>query len=384
MGLVLARTSLRFPLAALLFVSGALLVSLSSGSASAGTQLQIGSGTAQVGEPFVTSVSATVAAVDTVNAFDVTLSFDPNVATVSGVTLSPGWTPLATGPNPTGSLRVAAFQFGTSCGPGACQLFSISWNAVNGGTSQLALTSQPPLAGTNNSIAGAITSVAVVSGTLTVTGGVTTPTNTPVAPTNTAAAPTSTPVAPTNTAVAPTSTPAAPTSTPVAAPATPSAPTPTPTSLPVPATSGSDTPSGPPQAPVTSQGSVILPTTNQPSFPSVSQPEEAPPPASGHQPSPGVVQPPVASAGDSKPTSGEVPAGAFIPLPPRTGDSVGRPQLDLREHTRVVGYALMVTSAILLASLARGRRERPVHRLDSEAEALVERYLDRQLERGRD
>jgi len=44
----------------------------------------------------------------------------------------------------------------------------------------------------------------------------------------------------------------------------------------------------------------------------------------------------------------------------------------------------MVTSAILLASLARGRRERPVHRLDSEAEALVERYLDRQLERGRD
>ena len=393
-------------------MAGTLLVSLTPGGASPGTQLQMGNASAQVGQQFQVSVAASVASVDTVNAFDVTLNFDPSVVHVSGVTMASGWTELArTWNNQAGSLRVAAFQLSTSCGPGTCPLFSVTWTAVGAGTAQLSVTSVAPLAGTNDGAAGAISAVVTTGGTITVSGGTSgstatstsvpptstpvPPTNTPVPPTNTPVPPTNTPVLPTNTPVPPTNTPqatstsAAPTSTPVTATNTPAPATSTPappTNTPTASGSGAANAPGPsPQAappaplvPAAPTGPITTPGQSTQHVPNPG--DTAIPPAPK---GPGNVQGPDSLSGNAAAPSVSGTPVRIVPLPPQTGDSSAGAATGFAGQARLSGYILVSLGGLLALSLLKGGRRTQPSRVDPEAMAMVERYLESQAERGK-
>lgn len=398
MRIAFTRRRVRFPLAALLFTMGALLVSISAGSASPGTQLLLGSGSAQVGQQFSTSTSASLAPVDTVNTFDVSLSFNATIASVSGITLSPGWSQLVlTWNNGAGTLRVAGTQLGIGCASGQCPLFSVLWNATGAGQSQLTLSSATPLAGSNNGTEGGISNVTTSGGLLTVTGAAppATATSTPVPPTNTPVPPTSTPVPPTNTPVGPTNTPGAPTNTPVGPTNTPVAPT----NTPVPPTGGAPTATATvppatatsPAAPTTVAATPTTAPTTAAAPIALATPLAPPPSGTGSAPGtvvlpfdPAPVPPAPVILGAASPTPrASALAPTFIPLPPRTGDSAVSPRSAHAEKARVSGYLLMGAAVLLLLSMTTSRRPRRATPLGKTGATVVEQYLDEQVERGK-
>lgn len=345
--------------AAVMFALGALLVSLAPGEASSGTSLSTGSGGASVGTPFNTAASVSLTGADELNAFDVTLSYNASIAVPTSVALNSAWTiALDTGTIGPGTIHVAASRLGFCTG--TCPLFTVSWNAVGGGSFQVSADSYV-LAGRQSGGLGNLTQTSLASGTITVTGGQPTPTNTPVppTPTNTSVPPTSTSVPPTSTAV-PTNTPAAPTasatSTVTAAPTQPAS-TPTPAA---PAAEPTNTPiTAAPTVPA-----VVTSPTPLASAPTASVPANPGPT------SPVILAPsgdaPAAPAQGDQGSSGPQP-GQIIPLPPRAGDS---PAASDSSPLKALGILLMAGSGLVLVTgLAGGRRPRAVG-------PAVDRYLD--------
>ena len=180
------RTQNLFLLA--LFVIGAVMAGTAASSGSSGTSIRVGGGSGPVGQTVTTGVAVSVQQSDSFNAFDVTLRFDPSVASVSSVTLGPGWVvpPLvSTIDNASGSLRVAAFQLGAGCRGGTtCALFSIAWKGLTAGSSTVHVVTEQ-LAGSDGGSAGIVTSVTYTDGNLQITA--------PVPPTATPNPPTATP-----------------------------------------------------------------------------------------------------------------------------------------------------------------------------------------------
>jgi hypothetical protein len=365
----LSRTGLTWVAALVMFTIGALLVSLAPGAASAGTTLSVTGGTANVGGTMSSAASVSVAAPDELNAFDVTISYNASVVVPTSVTLNSAWTiPLDAGTIGPGTIHVAASRLGFCTG--TCPLFTVNWNAVGSGSVPLS-PSNYVLSGRQSGVAGNITQTSVSAGTLTVNGQqtatntpVTPATNTPVTPgTNTPVAPatstpvtpaaTSTPVTPaTGTAVAPVTSTAATTNTPVTAVST-AAPSSTAVAAPLvqtPAPEPTDTGAAPPPA---------EPTPAAPSSGGPTDPPDTPAPAS---PAPVVNAPALPRA--------NAPAGAAVPLPPRTGSSAvqgatGSPWLPL-------GWILMALSGVLVVGeYIRSARDR-----HSAFSLTVSGYLD--------
>jgi hypothetical protein len=178
---------LHLPVIVLLFLLGCVLVSTTTGSGSSGTTLRVGSASITLGQVGRTDVVAAPTGGDTVNAFDISVSFDPSVVTVAGVTMATGWTSpalAATIDNAAGSIRIASFQLGVGCVTDTpCPLFSVSWLPLKVGSTTLHVTSQQ-IAGSNAGAAGLVLGVVPLDGSVTVIP-VTTPTPTPWLPTAT-------------------------------------------------------------------------------------------------------------------------------------------------------------------------------------------------------
>jgi hypothetical protein len=203
------------------------LVGVTNSEASTGTSVTVQSRTIAVNTTTTTLVRLNaLAAGDSVNSYDITLTFNPAVVSATGVTaVAAEWGTLAPTPvidNAAGTVRLAALRqpVGASC-TAACDLFTVSWQAKPlGGTSPIALAASSQLAGKNAATSGGVlVTFASTAGTISVTGGAT--------PTNTVAAAT-----PTRTA-----TPAPATATPTrTATPVPATATPTRTATPKPAT----------------------------------------------------------------------------------------------------------------------------------------------------
>jgi hypothetical protein len=192
---------------------GAWLTGAASGQASAGTSLTVQSRTIAVNQTTTTLVRLnTLAAGDSVNSYDITLTFNPAVLSATGVTtVAAQWSALAPTPvidNAAGTVRLAALRqpVGTSC-TAACDLFTVDWLAKPlGGASPVSVSAASQLAGQDAAGGAVLVTFASTAGTISVTGGAT--------PTNTVRASTATP---TRTA---TSAPATATPTRTATPAT--------------------------------------------------------------------------------------------------------------------------------------------------------------------
>lgn len=151
----------------------------------------------QVDTPIVASLSGSV------YGWDVTLSYDPSILSVSAVDLGT-WTQLNTcGLACTpGTLRLAGYST-TPC-TGSCLLFTVTWNTIKPGTSQIQIT-KSQLAGRENGVfSGSLN--ATLNGTA-ITVDSPTPTPLPSTPTPTAVPPTASPTA--TATSTPTSTPTA-------------------------------------------------------------------------------------------------------------------------------------------------------------------------------
>lgn len=371
----------RLPLTAAIFCAGALLYSVSSSGASAGTSIGVGGGSAAPGGSISSPVTVGLAPNDTVNGFDVTIGYNSAVVTANSVSLGAGWVQggnvTTTINNAAGSVRVQGFQLGTGCSISPCALFTVNWNAVASGTTQASVSAQQ-LSGSNGGAAGQITGVGSSPGNLTVTGGQSTPptstatsvpptaTNTPLPPTatqtNAPNTPAATTAAPTNTPVpAATSTPAQPTTAPTQ-PAATSTPAAQPTSNPVVIAPGPQDPPSPNSPSV--QGPLPAPSVNAPANPSVNNPSSGPAP----------------SVGGNAPSSSDGNGGVrFIPLPPRTGTgTVGEGGTPL---TGRIGLALMAVSG-LMATWSLVTRRKPAT-VGGGRDDVVGRYLDDAERRGR-
>ncbi|MGE0599938.1 MAG: hypothetical protein AB7J35_10280 [Dehalococcoidia bacterium] len=181
----------------------ALVLGVVDSFASGGTTIGAGSATIQENGQGETTTVITRAVDDAhLNAFDISLSFDPSVVSVASVAPAAGWSfmPAPMIDNVAGSVRVVAVRF-DQCGT-TCPAFAVTWNGLAAGVSPLALNGDPnqSLAGTGQYIASGFT-----GGSITVTAPPT-PAATP-SPTSTAsptASPASSPTAsPTATATAP-------------------------------------------------------------------------------------------------------------------------------------------------------------------------------------
>lgn len=127
---------------ALLAIAG-LAFGLVSTNASAGTVISAGSTTIQ-GATGSTTASITRAPADeSLNAFDVTLAFNPAVVSVANVAAGTGWSlmPAPRIDNSAGTVQVVAVRFDT-CATN-CPIFTVSWDAVAPGTSPLTLVGNP-------------------------------------------------------------------------------------------------------------------------------------------------------------------------------------------------------------------------------------------------
>jgi hypothetical protein len=317
------------PLLALAFAFGVVLVAVAPGAASAGTMVNVGGASAQAGQMASSTVSVSLSGSDTMNGFDVTVTFDPSIAHVASVAIAAGWSQpplIKTVDNTTGSVRIAAFQLGTGCAAGtSCPLFSISWQTLSAGISSVHISSQQ-LGGNNGGSVGFLTNVNTSDGVLTVNGPTSpgtpaTATNTPVpSPTATRVPATATPmtVPPTATAVIP---------APVNSPAVQS-----PTVAP-----SSDPPSGA-VVPVDSPPPAVVAGAEGTSVPPQAVPPIVPVPATVQT---AAVATPTAQT-QTQPSS--VGASA-TPRPPSTGNgssAAGVPDV------RIAGMALMVLSALAL------------------------------------
>ncbi len=379
--------------AASLFAAGALLVSLAPGSASAGTQLVVTGGSASPGGTVTSQVSASLVVADSLNGFDVTITYNPAVVSPASITLAGGWTQLAGQPGTTGSLNVAAFRldFCTS----SCPLFTITWNAAAPGAGQVQVSAFT-LAGDTGTVSGALTGVTTSVAAVTVNGVQPTasntavqPTNTPVPPTNTPVQPTNTPLPPTSTSVAPTNTPIPPTNTPVP-PAT-TAPTNTP--APQPTATPSNSASSPTATPAVPAANTTGPSSGapaptvepQPAAPITNAPAPAPgnPIPSDRQPVPVVPGAPVPIAQPSVAprASGLLPDGS-PPKPPATGMGF-RPGSGPGGDLQAFGYVLIALSAAILGVQALGKARPVVAGLDARARSTIERYLEDLEDRAR-
>jgi hypothetical protein len=95
---------------------------------------------AAVGQRVDSVVVVDIGTDDTVNAFDLTVHFDPKVAAVASICLDNGWARSLTASwdNASGTLRVAAFQLGRGCTADApCSLFKVTWSGLSRGLAQL-------------------------------------------------------------------------------------------------------------------------------------------------------------------------------------------------------------------------------------------------------
>jgi hypothetical protein len=130
---------------AAMFAVPALLTTVIAGGtlpagAAAGTVIRAGSTSMVDGQQGTSTTSVQLAASDaSFNAFDITLKFDPTVATVASVTPAAGWSlmPAPRIDNTTGTVQVIAVRF-DACGS-PCSTFSITWNGVGAGTTSLTL-----------------------------------------------------------------------------------------------------------------------------------------------------------------------------------------------------------------------------------------------------
>jgi hypothetical protein len=178
---------------------GLWLTTFTPGSASSGTNVTFQNRSVAVGGSTILphpAVSLTTAANDSVNAFDLTLTFNPAIVTAVAATIGGGWTQLNNTVSP-GTVRVAGFQIGDGC-TGACgPLFTIEWRGVSGGKADIAIgptAGTDGLSGTDGASGGLVkVSFSVSPGAaITVTGGtpttaLPTATSTPIPPTATPA-----------------------------------------------------------------------------------------------------------------------------------------------------------------------------------------------------
>ncbi|MGE3075104.1 MAG: hypothetical protein AB7N24_15220 [Dehalococcoidia bacterium] len=189
----------------ILFVQALVVLALALGVvdslASAGTTISAGSASIQVNGQGSTTTTITRSANDAhLNAFDVSLSFDPSIVSVASVAPAAGWSliPAPMIDNTAGSVRVVAVRF-DQCGT-TCPSFVVTWNGLAAGSSPLDLNGDP-----NQSLAGAgqyITS-GFTAGSITVSAPPT-PSATPSPAASPTPSPASSPTAsPTATATAP-------------------------------------------------------------------------------------------------------------------------------------------------------------------------------------
>ena len=348
------------PLWALLFGIGCVLIAVAPTSASSGTVLHVGTATLQVGQTATTNVTVSLAGSDSVNAYDLTLSYASDRATATGITVPPGWTTLtSTIDNAVGSLHVAAFQLGAGCGGGtSCALFSVSWSGAAAGTSTLHITAQQ-LAGSNGGTAGTIASVAAVDGSVIVTGSAA---SASAIPTNTAT-PTAT-ASPTATATNTATPTVAPATTTSGATSSPPPDSPTATATPTVATDSSNT-TATPAAPSPTGAAVTTPADTLATATPTHAPETVVATTTTR-----AIAPAVIGTASPAPTRGAPaaasPASALgtkigdFPKPPATGNA-GPSYGTEGNSMRLAGMALIVISLLVL--LDRGVRSAPARRL---------------------
>lgn len=370
------------PIWALTLGIGCVMLVVAPGSATAGTVIHVSSATAQVNQTSSSNVTVSLAAADSMNGFDITVSFSPGVATVSGISLSPGWTQLtSTFDNVGGSIHVAGFQLGTGCGAGSsCNLFAINWLALTAGDSVAHVTLQQ-LAGMNSGSPGTLVNVAATDGGISVSAGSTVTTSTAVAPTST---PTGSPQATTTTP------PTANTTTPTVLSTTTAAPTAASSSVTTPAASPVASPTS-----AAAQTTVATPTTSAPAVSATSSVAATQPSAATASVTlvPAVVAttPASPSANQTGVAKSPVPLGgsstASTPRPPAAGSGITTYQ-SATDPLRLGGLALVLVSASALAlhGLAGVRHRRiaaaprsidEVRDSDHSFVTVVDRYLDR-------
>lgn len=363
---------------------GVAFLKVSPGGASNGTILNVQGGQLGSGQSAAAAVSVSLVAADTMNAFDVTLTFNPDVVHVASTSLASGWSPLPTEApdNVAGTLTVAGLQLGEGCLGGTnCPLFTITWQAVGSGAAQVGVDSFV-LAGSNDGTLGTLTGVSASVGALSVTGAVETPaTQAPATQPPATQPPATQPPAtqapatqpPAATAPAGNTQPAAPSS--VASPAAPAAAVTPPTSLP-----GQPNITGPILPPSSSAG--------QPPAPAVIAPTQqpggaAPLPSSGNPSSPSVFESPAASG---QPAA----APTVVPLPPVAGNgfanAVGAPLTEALGKS-FIALAAMLGGWLLLIRFAPGAVTRPTPTGEtpmsgSDLDAIA-RYLAEAEQRGR-
>lgn len=192
---------------------GALFVGVLGTAASAGTTISAGSASIVAGGTAVSTASVTRAAEDSnFNAFDITLQFDPAVASVATVEAAAGWSlmPAPRINNTAGTVQVIAVRF-DECATN-CPVFKVTWNGLAAGTSALTLggNANESLAGMGQYITASFS-----AGSLTVTA--------PPTPSPTAATPS--PTTPPSSTPSPSATPS-PTASPTATPTPPETPAP--------------------------------------------------------------------------------------------------------------------------------------------------------------
>jgi hypothetical protein len=148
-------------------------LSLPSGvpqSIDASTSIRSSSDDLRVGDQADTVVSAHIATTGSVNAFDVTLTFDPVLLHIVTVCLDGNWQQSLTADwdNSKGTLRVAAFRLGSGCVGGAeCPLLRITWVGSHAGLGELALSGSK-LAGMDDLLVGELPHVDLQSTTIAV------------------------------------------------------------------------------------------------------------------------------------------------------------------------------------------------------------------------
>lgn len=318
------------PVWVLALAIGCALVAISPGAASSGTTIEVSSASAAAGQSLGINVTAKLNANDTMNGFDIGMSFDPTIVNVTAIS-SPGWTALPGTPgfdNTGGTLHVAGFQIGTGCGKSSsCGLFSVTFTAMAPGASSIHITGGT-FGGTDSGTSGAIGGVTVFDGNATVTGGK------PVATATTATAAPTTAVPATATFTStPTQTIAASTPTPVPAAATTPAGTVT-----APAVIST------PQASTTPLAGAAVDTTTPAAATATAEPTNSDQPT----PVPAAVVT-VAPAPSPPVRNGAVGPVALAPLPPATGSAGSAPWDSGQSPVRLGGWLLVAVSLAFLA-----------------------------------
>jgi hypothetical protein len=328
------------PIWVLALAIGCALVAISPSAASSGTKIQVSSANGAPGQSLGVNVTAMLNSNDTMNGFDIQMSFDPTIVHVTSIT-SPGWSAVPGSPafdNVGGTLHMAGFQLGTGCAKSSsCGLFSVAFTAVAPGSSMAHVTGGT-FAGSDAGTPGAIAGVTAFDGKLDVSGGSAT-----AAPTTATAAPTTATAAPTTATAAPTTA--------------------------VPRTTTSTATTQPPAAATTPAGTVTAPavvTTPLATATSISSSDDGTPDAATATPAAATAEPTSTSATPAPaviatvaapsppPASGAVAPVALAPLPPATGSGGAAPWDSGQSPARFSGWLLVLVSLGFL--VARGAK----------------------------